>query len=404
MVSEPKPEEKVTKPAEEIAHQATDIQTEFLELLRSYPIKNPETMVDYISAQGEKVLEDPNKLATALAECEISPVRRRQILKHWCNKKDIELPPAAVRKVMPASEKDRTDEEGAEERIYVVDPDTAILRLAKDREKGTTFENAQKLQKAMKKDLAESIGDKKEPAFIVGEGGAWTLNPKSKIGFGEFAVFQMYQDSLKKGEPIDPVEELARREEASVRLKEAMGVKAGGGDTEMGLLDKLEKLGMLRKGEGGEGAMLAQLSTLGLLKTSGEGEGSETMRALQTEVRELRESLHKQELDNVKGIVVSLSSQVSELRADMAKEGKLEGRYALMEKTISTIDTQLSGIRSDARPLLESFAHGSGRPEPKVRTPEEKTKIAKGLKDAVVQEKRAHELEDELLFGKPPPG
>ncbi|GAH85269.1 unnamed protein product, partial [marine sediment metagenome] len=60
-----------------------------------------------------------------------------------------------------------------------------------------------------------------------------------------------------------------------------------------------------------------------------------------------------------------------------------------------------SGFRSDARPLLDSMARGGGRAEPTRRTPEEKAKIAKGLKVAVAQERRAHELEDELLFGKP---
>jgi len=34
---------------------------------------------------------------------------------------------------------------------------------------------------------------------------------------------------------------------------------------------------------------------------------------------------------------------------------------------------------------------------------EEKAKISKGLKVAVAQERRAHELENELLFGGPSP-
>jgi len=56
-------------------------------------------------------------------------------------------------------------------------------------------------------------------------------------------------------------------------------------------------------------------------------------------------------------------------------------------------------LRSDARPLLNSLAHGGGKPEPKIRTPEEKAKIARGLKEAVELERKAHQLEDELLFG-----
>jgi len=172
--------------------------------------------------------------------------------------------------------------------------------------------------------------------------------------------------------------------------------------SELELISKLSDLGLIKKSEGGEGAMLSQLDALGLLKKPGEGEGSETIKALQTEVRELTESLHKRDMDTVKGAVVSLSNQVSELRKEMSDQGHLEGRYALMDKTIGTIDNQLTGFRSDARPLLDSLAYGGGRVEPKIRTPEEKARIARGLKEAVALEREAHQLEDELLFGVPP--
>ncbi|GAH76161.1 unnamed protein product, partial [marine sediment metagenome] len=256
--------------------------------------------------------------------------------------------------------------------------------------------------------------------------GAWTLNPKGKIGFGEFAVFQMYQDSLRRGEPIDPVEELTKREEQSVRLKEAMGVKPGGEDTEMTTLDKLDKLGMLKKGEG-EGGLLTTLDALGLLKKSGEegsstqivllekldslgmlkkpGEGdagSQIVQALQTEVKELKESLQKQEMDSLKNIVASMVNQMNELRKAIADGGRLEGRYALLEKTITTIDGQLSGIRNDAKPLLSAIGGGGG--ESRKKSPEEKAKISKGLKEAVALEQEAKALEDELLFGGKPQG
>lgn len=94
---------------------------------------------------------------------------------------------------------------------------------------------------------------------------------------------------------------------------------------------------------------------------------------------------------------------MNELRKEIQGQSRLEGRYALMDKVVDHVDNQLTGFRSDARPLLDSLAHGGGRPEPKIRTPEENAKIAKGLKEAVAQERRAHQLEDELLFGKPPP-
>ncbi len=76
------------------------------------------------------------------------------------------------------------------------------------------------------------------------------------------------------------------------------------------------------------------------------------MRALETEIKELREPLQKQEMDTVKNAVVALSNQMSELHKDMSNQGRLEGHYALMDKIISTIDSQLSGIRDDIKPLM----------------------------------------------------
>jgi len=171
------------------------------------------------------------------------------------------------------------------------------------------------------------------------------------------------------------------------------------------LLGRLDSLGLLRK-PGDEGRapqidMLDKLDSLGMLKKTGEGEGSETMRALQTEVKELKNALQKQEMDTVKSAVVSLSNRIDEMRKEMSSQGKLEGRYALMKDAMDHVDSQVTGFRSDAKPLLDSIAHGGGR-EPTKRSPEEKAKIAKGLKEAVVLEKRARELEDELLFGGKP--
>jgi len=419
--------DKETPEAAKTEESFTNIVERFTAIVRKFKIKNAELVADHC-AKGN--LEDLEDVELRLHEMGVHPSLTTQVLNFWAD--EIQQPvPQRLRQRMEKESGVKTREGREKEAVekYAVDSETGVIRLAKEGEKAVSLFEAQKLQRLVKRDLAEleerGTGGKKEPAFILGEKGAWTLNPNARIGFGEFAVFQMYQDSIKKGEPIDPVEELARREESSVRLKEAMGVK-GSEDTEMAMLDKLEKLGMLKRGEGGEGALLAQLSTLGLLKKpgeegktteiemldklnqlgmlkkTGEGEGSETIRGLQSEVKELKESLRQQELDNVKGLVVTLSNQVGELRKEMSGQSKLEGRYALMDKVVDHVDSQLSGLRSDAMPLLDSLAHGGGRVEPRIRTPEEKTKIAKGLKVAVAQERRAHQLEDELLFGGPP--
>ena len=165
-------------------------------------------------------------------------------------------------------------------------------------------------------------------------------------------------------------------------------------------LQALRDAGIFGKQEGGD--ILDKMNQLGLLRKPGEeGEGSQTIVALQTEFKEFKESLQKQETDNIKNAMLSLASQLSELRKDMANQGKLEGRFALMDKTLSTIDNQLSGIRTDAKPLLMSIAdRGSGAPAKK--SPEEKARLTRGLKEAVVLEKEAKALEDELLFGGKP--
>jgi len=407
-----------------------DVEADFQGLLKDYGVaeKAAKIITKHIAETGTAdVFEDPKQLLEKMAKFprHVPPVTRKNILDHWTSARNIPVPEGFEEEAeLPAEELKARKGTGTAPEKYSVDTDTGAIKVASTTDKALTWDEAVKLSKEIKTDIETREGGEKEPAFVLGEGGAWTLNPKAKIGFGEFAVFQMYQDSLKKGEPIDPVEELARREEASVRLKEAMGIKPGG-DTEMTMLDKLDKLGMLKKGEGGEGTLLSQLSALGLLKKSGEegsatqieildklsqlgllkkpGEedaGSQTIMALQTEVKELKESLQKQEMDTLKNVVTSLSNQMAELRKEIANTGRLEGRYALLEKTITTIDSQLSGIRSDAKPILSAI--GGGGKEPARKSPEEKAKIARGLKEAVALEKEAHELEDELLFGGRP--
>jgi len=462
---------------EEGTREVPIVEEDFAALLGKFRIK-PEVATNISNnishTGGQTVFENPELLTKKLASwsTEVSPAKRKLIIEQWFAERGIEVPDEVIERAGKGPDelkKDAKVKEGAEN-IYYVEPDTAIIRLAAGNEKATTLAEAKELQKLIKKDLKEARKSQeaedsgKPPAFVQGEQGAWTLNPQAKIGFGEFAVFQMYQDSLRRGEPIDPVEELTKREEQSARLREAMGFKPGGEDTEMTTLDKLDKLGMLKKGEGegtllaqldalgllkksgeegsstqidvldkldklgmlkksegGEGALLAQLDSLGLLKKSGEegkatqidmleklnqlgmlkkpgeeGAESQTMRALEIEVKELKESLQKQEMDTLKNVVVTLSNQLSELRKEMSNQGKLEGRYALMDKTISTIDSQLSGIRSDVKPLVMAVGGGT---EPRKKSPEEKAKIARGLKEAVELEKEARSLEDELLFG-----
>ena len=409
--------------------ETPDVEADFLGLLKDYGVaeKAAKTITKHIAETGTAdIFEDPRQLLEKMAKFsrQVPPVTRRNILDHWITSRHIPKPEGFEDEADLSGEvlKERKGKEAATPEKYTVDTDTGAIKVASTSDKALTWDEAEKLAKEIKKDI--EIRAKKEgsdePIFVLSETGAWTLNPKAKVGTTEFAVFQMYQDSLRKGEPIDPVEELTRREEQMARLKDAMGVKPGGEDSEITILDKLDRLGMLKKGEG-EGGLLTTLATLGLLKKSGEEGGSTQMdmltqlnqlgllktpggegegsriTALMEDIKNLRESLQKQEVDNLKSMVGSLSTSLSEMRKEIADGGRLEGRYALMEKTIATIDNQLSGIRSDARPFLAAIGGGGGGPSK--RSPEEKAKVARGLKEAVVLEEEAKKLEDELLFG-----
>ncbi|GAH19502.1 unnamed protein product, partial [marine sediment metagenome] len=298
-------------------------------------------------------------------------------------------------------EKTEAETKATGELRYVWDPEKRQIRMAMEGEKGGTLAQAKELKKMAEED---ELGGK-EPAFVLGEQGAWTLNPKGKIGFGEFAVFQMYQDSLKKGEPIDPVEELARREEASVRLKEAMGVKAGGQDTEMTMLDKLEKLGMLKKGEGSEGAFLAQLDALGLLKKTGGGEGDEVEllsklsslgllrktgdeegTGLKTELSDLRKTIedmkderHKAEMAGLQGQILQVQEthkgqmrEILDKMEDLKKPTTGKTEMDIISDVATGVLGEAKGLRSDVKEVLrelDSHEFNSGDPSLGVEHP-----------------------------------
>ncbi len=70
---------------------------------------------------------------------------------------------------------------------------------------------------------------------------------------------------------------------------------------------------------------------------------------------------------------------------------------------MSSVDSQVTGIRSDVKPVLMGLTGGGGGAESARRSPQEKAKITRGLKEAVALEREAKDLEDELLFGKPTP-
>ena len=261
------PKDETIKDEKKEVIEYPNIVERFKEVFQKLGIKKSEAYVDHC-AKGD--LEDLEDIEQKLYEMGLHPSLRNQVINFWASEIKKPVPQKLQKRLAEergTKSREKSEGEGEAEK-YSVDTDTGAIKVASTSDKALTWDEAEKLSKEIKEDI--EIREKKEggdePIFVLSETGAWTLNPKAKVGTTEFAVFQMYQDSLRKGEPIDPVEELTRREEQMARLKDAMGVKPGGEDTEITLLDKLDRLGMLKKGEG-EGGLLTTLATLGLLKS-----------------------------------------------------------------------------------------------------------------------------------------
>lgn len=393
---------------EKKAIEYPNIVERFREVFQKLGIKKGDAYVDHC-AKGD--LESLDDVEEKLFEMGLHPSLRNQVVNFWAAEIKQPVPKTLKQKMEKEAriQKRGTGEEEAD-RIYFVDSDTGIIRQAVGNEKATTLTEAKELQKIIKKDLEEQRkrsaeeGEGKEPAFIIGEDGTWTLNPKGKIGFGEFAVFQMYQDSLKKGEPIDPIEELARREESSARLREAMGVKGKPEDTELSTLEKLQKLGLLKEGkEGGTVELITVLSEAGLLRKSGE-EGV----GLKTELGELRKKLEEmaeeksreqfagqqRQIENLTSVITKVVDKLDQVEKGRTGRTEMDILHEIATEGIGVVRTELPGMRKDIKEAL-----GSGAlPPPK--SPAEKEERKRKYSEALQNDREIEELGRRLFFSE----
>lgn len=393
---------------EKKAIEYPNIVERFREVFQKLGIKKGDAYVDHC-AKGD--LESLDDVEEKLFEMGLHPSLRNQVVNFWAAEIKQPVPKTLKQKMEKEAriQKRGTGEEEAD-RIYFVDSDTGIIRQAVGNEKATTLTEAKELQKIIKKDLEEQRkrsaeeGEGKEPAFIIGEDGTWTLNPKGKIGFGEFAVFQMYQDSLKKGEPIDPIEELAKREESSARLREAMGVKGKPEDTELSTLEKLQKLGLLKEGkEGGTVELITVLSEAGLLRKSGEEGGG-----LKTELGELRKKLEEmaeeksreqfagqqRQIENLTNVITKVVDKLDEVAKGRTGRTEMDILHEIATEGIGVVKTELPGMRKDIKEAL-----GSGAlPPPK--SPAEKEERKRKYSEALQNDREIEELGRRLFFSE----
>lgn len=350
--------------------QYTDIQLQFLKLLQKYPIKNSETIVDYITSQGETVLEDPEKLAVSLAECEISPVRRRQVLKHWFSDKGVEVPPELLRQVSLSPEKRRVIEQKNEERKakYSVD-ETGAIKVASTEEKALTWDEAQKLSRAIKRERGDTGRENMESPFITDDQGSWILNPKARVTGVELLALESIRRSQDRGEPVDPIEVLGQAAEKMRIYQEVLG--GGARQLPEWMTDPAKFVETVKTVAGG-------------------GKGDEGIRAELVELRQtiadMREGRYRQEL-------AALQRQIDAL---MQKPIDVTGRSELdilHEVTAGVLD-EAKGLRGD----VKSYVLSQGLPQPK--TPEQREAQKQRYRTALAADEELEVLGRRLFFGE----
>ncbi|MBA7533545.1 hypothetical protein ES705_25785 [subsurface metagenome] len=143
-----------------------------------------------------------------------------------------------------------------------------------------------------------------------------------------------------------------------------------------------------------------------LQKEMREGQkSSPEIQALSQQLDQVRETLHNEQLSRIQeqnqAQVKELAGYIGRLEQRIAAttEGRqVESKIGLMSKALDKGAEELRGIRSDIKPLAQSFMERGAAPGEK--TPAEKTGFGTGLDKGMERAREATELENELFFGK----
>lgn len=408
----------------------TDIQSQFLKLLEKYPVKAPETIVDYITSQGETALEDPERLAQSLSECEISPVRRRQILKHWFADKGVEVPEHILKKAtLPPERRKEAEEIEAAERArreskYSVDEDTGSIKVATTSEKALSWEEAQKLSKEIKKEIEErgkgkevkyvydtetnqvrmakggELGGTLEQAkelkkmaeegskgagespFIQDAEGNWQLNPKARVTGVELMALESIRKAHERGEPVDPLDALAESAERMRVYKEALG----GGERQLPawMTDPVQFIQTIR--------------TISPEPKADEG-AKEEIAEMRRTIEGLKEDKYQERIATQEQHIHTLTSKVSELIDkvnDLSKPRtgmtEMDILHDVATRGISLVETELPGLRKDIKEAVR------GVTLPPAKTTEERTERKRKYGKALETDEKIEELGRSIFF------
>ena len=137
----------------------------------------------------------------------------------------------------------------------------------------------------------------------------------------------------------------------------------------------------------------------------GASEGTQQIQALTQQLSELRDTLHNEQLTRIQeqnqATTKELLSLIGGLQQQIkvATEGKqAESKIGLMSEALHTGAEELRGIRSDLKPLAQTFMERRATPDEK--TPAEKARFGAGLDKGIERAHEAAELENDLFFGK----
>jgi hypothetical protein len=399
----------------------TDKQEKFLNLLKTYPINKPDTIVNYISSMGEDVLENPQKLLEALADCEITPVRRRQVWKHWCNEQRITIPQGMEKMAglpkdqLEAVTKREADEGKHQNEKYSVDQETGDIKVASTADaKQLTWDEAEKLSKditkkiearkkadadaeAKRKTEADSQGKSKEGPFTLAEDGSLQVREGASLTAQDVAVMNAVGKAQESGDKRSAMEILTDKVNEFKTLQEFIGV----GGKKSTIDEEVERYKAMKTVFGGDDTTTKLLAgILGKLDQFIQGGGNnEQVTALTTEVQKLQGQLEAKErkelVDTFTGQVKGLEGQIASLQKQIVG-GKVKGEYDIMGQGLTLLDNRLGGLEK----TLQGFFGKRAAP----LSQSERKAITEGLGETGKDEEKLLAAEEAAFFGGEPKG
>lgn len=433
------------------------VQEEFANFLRKYKVHKGGEMCDTIAENiaetgGPSVFEVPEILATGLAKWSeyIGAPLRKQVLEHWCAKKDIAvsqeaLEAASVTAKTEAAVKKKRAKEGKETSgaLWTVDVDdsgTPRIRMIKDAtEPGTTLEEA--------KAAAASIGKEGEQPIVTFNEDLGKHMPNFKSAFvkqnpnAAWATARQMDRAMVEGEPVDPMEIWLDQLAKLGQMKELMGIspetkeKGTVGEIISGLkeLQSMAESGKVSglpdwmsnpmefiktvreitgesEGGGKPSWMSDPMEFIKVIREiSSEGKGDDKVQAqiteLTTTITTMREEAHKREMDQLTERItaqaqthqkqmVDIAAKIDEMGKPITGRTELDILHDIATEGLGILKTEAVGMRG----MLKEVVGGVGVSSTK--TPEERERRKGQYRQALEDDKEIEDIGQRLFFNR----